>query len=789
MAVIFDLLGVQSKLHGERGIARYVLQIAIALEAVDDTLVDTYLIRDTLPVPGSLEPLIRTGKVRTSKELAADPPASGVFIMGSPYELGENLDSILPTWCRRPSWRRTAILYDLIPLIYPDVYLHDEIKLGYMARTRTIASLDHLFAISEASKTDAVALLTIPPSSVTMIAAGADSQFSPPIRPITVIMAELRREFPTLRPDYVLFPSGIEWRKNVLGMLDAYAALPRQVRKRHQLVMVCSTNEHEREHLKSLTNERGITADFLATGFVEDRYLVQLYQASTLVVFPSLYEGFGLPVLEARRCGAAAICSDSSSLREVQPDPAARFDPLDPEAFAAKLHSTLTNPAEIIRLQNSTIPPFTWEWGAERMAPVIKRLHEQVACYSPRKRLAVVSPMPPQRSGIATYAFRLLEHLRTTADVTVFVDEIQEGTSVPEGVSVARTAELLSLERLDGRFDEVIYFIGNSHFHVEALEMLRQRPGVVLMHEARMTGLYLMQYELARKRLPGGTVGGFLQEWYPDKYRAHLYQEAVLRAPDADRFGVLLTREIAELATRVVTHSQYAADLIRLDSGVDVEVIFPHPIHAGTPARPKQDGPPVISSFGMVDPAKNPELLIRSLAIIRQTLPDATLRFLGQEADKETTEVLRALIKREQLEDAVVFTGHLTDDEFAVELASTTVAVQLRRFTNGESSGAVADLIGSGAAVVVTEIGAMAELPPEIVEFVSPSDGATELASCLLRLLGNTDMTRSMKENGRLYAIENSYKNAGIQLSKILFGSEETHQLDPGTSRSAYSPE
>ncbi len=766
MTVVYDLLGVQSKEHGERGIARYVLNLALAIEKIHPNAVGAYLVRSELPLPGVLEPLIRSGKVRTAQEMALDPPQSGVFVVASPYELGEPLDSIVPHWARGPRWKRTGIVYDLIPMIFPDVYLTSFWHKRYRARTNTLRSLDHLFAISEASKTDAVRLLHREPDSITMIGAGADDSFVPPTTSRQDVVAQLQKRLPGLRPSYLLFPSGIEWRKNLSRMFEAYASLESETRRRHQLVMVCRTNEAEQHMLASEMERLGITDDFLATGFVTDDDLVRLYQGAELVIFPSLYEGFGLPVLEARQCGAPVVCSDNSSLVEVQPDPTARFDAEDVDAIAEVLRRTLGDPGERLRLRDSDIPPFSWAWAAERTLPELARL-DQSARSTPtaRKRLAVFSPLPPERSGIATYTSRLLGPIADQADITVFCDgDVAEAKS-PAGIRVLRTSQFDSVERMAGQFDSVIYFIGNSEFHLGALAQLRKRPGAVLLHDVRMTGLYEMQYEFEPAALPHGTVGGLLRQWYPLNYRPHLYDELVILAPDADRFGIYLTREIASLATRLFTHSDFAANLIRLDSGVTPEVLFPIPVHHEEIAR-QRDQPPTVTTFGMLDPVKQPFLLLKAFDLVRQEIPNARLRFVGP-VHPDLRERIDGAIPAHNL-DAVEITGHVSSDRYRSELAATTVAVQLRAFTNGESSAAVADLIGAGIPTVVSDIGAMTELPPTMVRHVDSNASATALAAVLVELLTDHAMRDAMVSEGSRYSVEHSYEAASALLLRKL---------------------
>ena len=343
MTVVFDLLGLQSREHGERGIARYVLNLALGLERTHPRLVTHYLVHPERPLPDRAAPLLATGRVvrSDSDDPLLKPGAGGVFLAGSVFEdLPESLHHVLPVWARAPSWRTMAVLYDLIPARYPEVYLTDpEMAHRYRARAQAIAACDHLLAISQATADDAVELLDVAPGDVTVIGAGADGRRFrlPGDEPATVARSLARSGVvPDLRPDYLLFPTGIEWRKNVERTLEAYAGLPAPVRARHQLVLVASLNDYGRGVIDELTDRLDLDEDLIATGFVSDEALTLLYQGAGAVIFPSLYEGFGLPALEAMQCGAAVLCADSSSLKEVQPLAEARFDPLSVPSIASR---------------------------------------------------------------------------------------------------------------------------------------------------------------------------------------------------------------------------------------------------------------------------------------------------------------------------------------------------------------------------------------------------------------------------------------------------------------------
>ena len=223
--VVFDLLGAQNRDHGERGIARLISQLAVAIERNHPDLIDRYLFHPHLPLPASLLPLVETGKMIRSDQFVPDPFRGGTFLAGSLIELEEGLSTVVPAWARGAGWTNLAVLYDLIPLRYPDAYLTDpSLKTAYLDRVAAYGLFDGVLAISVATRNDAVELLKIPEQRQSVIYAGVDERFGPPgptASPPPIV---------GLRPGYVLFPTGIDWRKNIDRTLEAYSRLDRALR-------------------------------------------------------------------------------------------------------------------------------------------------------------------------------------------------------------------------------------------------------------------------------------------------------------------------------------------------------------------------------------------------------------------------------------------------------------------------------------------------------------------------------------------------------------------------------
>jgi glycosyltransferase involved in cell wall biosynthesis len=152
------------------------------------------------------------------------------------------------------------------------------------------------------------------------------------------------------------------------------------MRDAHQLVIVCKLAYHRRLSLRAFALDLGIESrNLLFTGYVPDRQLAALYRACELFVFPSLYEGAGLPILEAMSCGAPVAASGVSAMPELLGDPAATFDPADPPDIARSIREVLADPASLEGLRGSSreqAEAHSWERVAWRTVEGYERALE-----------------------------------------------------------------------------------------------------------------------------------------------------------------------------------------------------------------------------------------------------------------------------------------------------------------------------------------------------------------------------------------------------------------------------
>jgi len=183
-----------------------------------------------------------------------------------------------------------------------------------------------------------------------------------------VALAAVRRKF-GIRGPFVLTVGDLQPRKNHLGLLRAFEEVLRaRPNLRHQLVFVGKETWSSKE-LHRAVEHSSIKDRVHFTGFVEDDDLVQLYGATDLFVFPSFYEGFGLPILEAMACGRAVACSNTTAMPEVANASAILFDPRSTEDMARAMIDVLADPELRVRLERLGLhraAMFSWRRAAEQ---------------------------------------------------------------------------------------------------------------------------------------------------------------------------------------------------------------------------------------------------------------------------------------------------------------------------------------------------------------------------------------------------------------------------------------
>lgn len=279
-----------------------------------------------------------------------------------------------------PGDTTVVTLYDLIPLMAQEQYLATPSTRGhYFRKLESLKRAGGLLAISEFSRRQCMDALDIAPERVVNIAAGVDPKFRPLALPPDRV-AGLRDRF-GIRDRFALFAGSFDSRKNHARLIQAYARVPQELRDGRQLVIIGNGWQGLYQELRRLGEAAGLAAhELVFTGHVSDEELLDLYNLCELFVFPSLSEGYGLPVLEAMACGIPVIASNTTSIPEVVGRQDALFDPHRVDAIAAKITQALEDAGFRRALAEHGLVQsrhFTWEAVAKRAWDAIEAGHDK----------------------------------------------------------------------------------------------------------------------------------------------------------------------------------------------------------------------------------------------------------------------------------------------------------------------------------------------------------------------------------------------------------------------------
>jgi glycosyltransferase involved in cell wall biosynthesis len=809
MRIVLDLQACQTSGSRNRGIGRYSMSLAIAM--IRQAHNHEILIVLNNRFPETIESIRRSfdGLIPQEKILVFDVPSPlleydpsstwrcraaerirEVFLaelspdivhVSSLFE-GWGDDAVTPIGHFPNRFQTAVTLYDLIPFLYRDTYLADPVSSNlYYRKLQALKNADLLLAISGHSRQEAISALQLAEDQVVNISSAADAMF----RRQQISGNEesrLRQRYALTKP-FIMYTGGVDYRKNIEGLIEAFSILPEASRLHHQLAIVCKMQDADQQRLQSLAKSFGLAkGEVVFTGFVSDDDLVTLYNIAALFVFPSVHEGFGLPVLEAMSCGVPVIGSNTSSIPEVIGRIDALFNPRRPQEIAAKIEEVITNTAFQNNLRQHGFrqaAQFSWDRSGRTAIDAMEQLHlvsktrlVSTNAKSTRPRMAYLSPLPPEKSGIARYSTELLPELARYYDIVVIVNQ----TSVQD-TWINSNFPIRSVEWFEAhaeRFERTLYHIGNSTLHAHMFDLLERFPGVVILHDFFLSGV------LDVLDSQGVVPGAFPRALYD----SHGYS-ALRHAQQAGRLEAIrkypCNQFVFENATGVIMHSHYSRMMAEqwygVESARDCRYIpFPKalPFIVDRDKARRQlglsDTDIVVCSFGLLAPTKlNDRLLETWLASPLAKNLQCRLFFIGENDPNEYGKKLTDTIANANAEGRITITGFVTQELYQAYLSAADIAVQLRANSRGETSAAILDCLSYRIPTIFNANGAAAEIPDEIAIKLPDEFTQQALSNALVKLAFDKDECSTLiKQTGQYMRRLHSLTHVGVQYRDLI---------------------
>ena len=280
-------------------------------------------------------------------------------------------------------------IHDLVPLKIEDETPPRQRRAFERGVQRAVRGATQIITPSAATRDELIGEFDVPTERITVIPWAADRAMD---RVNPSAAAELAERY-RLRDEWLLNFSGESRRKNAIGLLEAYAHTPLELRSRHQLVLVGCEPAAFREALERRARELEVYHECRFLGFVPHEELPGLLSGARALLMPSLCEGFGLPILDAFACGTPVMTSNVSSMPEVAGDAAMYCDPRDADSIAAAIVE-ITNDAcaaDLSAKGELRVRTFRWERTAEAMCGVYERARAETLSARVRERVTGVS--------------------------------------------------------------------------------------------------------------------------------------------------------------------------------------------------------------------------------------------------------------------------------------------------------------------------------------------------------------------------------------------------------------
>jgi glycosyltransferase involved in cell wall biosynthesis len=263
-----------------------------------------------------------------------------------------------PSFFKLKNQKYVITIHDLIPLIYPKTR-QSMVSMSYkFLFPRTLENADKIIAVSNSTKSDLIKYFNVSAEKIEVIHEAADERFKPLTDDeVRKVKQKYHLDFP-----FILYVGGLTPYKNLITLVKAFYKL--KIEGINHKLVIAGTKRWRYKELFDFIDHLHLQDDIIFTGYVPDEDLPSMYNAAELFIYPSLYEGFGLPPLEAMACGCPVIASNASSIPEVVGDAGILFDPYDVNKLADHIFEVLSDDllrANLSKKGLDRAKQFTWD--------------------------------------------------------------------------------------------------------------------------------------------------------------------------------------------------------------------------------------------------------------------------------------------------------------------------------------------------------------------------------------------------------------------------------------------
>lgn len=781
MNIAFDAVAILGYMSRNRGIGNYALSQFSGM--VNQDMNNKYFFLNMIDGDFKLSPMIKnnnftedfidTGKnnVLLRNEIYSDIIGNiikryirenkiDIFYITSPFE--SNFILYKKEWFKGVKVIMTV--YDIIPYVMKNKYLSDKSTFEwYMKCVDNLRWADELFVISESVKTDLVNHLKFSPDNIKTIWGGVGEKYGI----IDISNTEkslLLDKFGVTKP-FIMCTGGEDGRKNLDGLIRAYSLMPENIRNYYQLVVVCKLSENGLKNLKSVAVSHKVEKDVIFTNFVSDEELLKFYNLAELMAFPSKYEGFGLPIVEAWACGTPVLTADNSSLKEIAGDSAILVNADIDQSIADGMTKILSDRnllAEYAQKGMKRLENYRWEKINDNIISLINNISKIKLSKDENKKfkIAFFTPLPPIESGISDYSYDILKELSKYCDIDVFVEETYNADCIlPENVLLYSHR---SYPARHGNYKDTIFQLGNSEYHFYMYQYIKKYHGTVVLHDYNLHGAF---YHYAITLCNGNydLYKIFIDKDFPE---CENYINALRNgSANPDLYGMELNSYLTDSADRIIVHSQYSRKkLLEKNIARHVAVIPLYaeilPLIDNKIIKAKNNFPEekiIISAFGGIHKTKRIIPLLKAFSELKKENENIHLMLVGKPAPDIQTE-LENFITSENLKNSVTITGYTDIEKFKEYIDMSDICLNLRYPYNGETSGSLMRILAKGKCSVVNDIGSFSEIPDNAcmkipsVEKMGEINESGEIFKALKELTENPAERMKIAKNAREYA-------------------------------------